>query len=170
MLPDKIIYKVNQLNSLDESIQFTFEMEEENKLIFLDVMIIRNTNCTINTTVYRKPTNTDIYINWHSHSPLQWKKTIGNMSFPQTDCNESYIGETERRSEERIIDHNKRDKKSHICKNSSENSHPKIWLDSFQINGRNYGNRIKRKIGEALLVNELKPSLNKQDKLFISFN
>ena len=30
---------------------------------------------------------------------------------------------------------------------------------------RNYGNRIKRKIGEALLINELKPSLNKQDFL-----
>ena len=29
--------------------------------------------------------------------------------------------------------------------------------------GRSYGNYIKRKIGEALLINELKPSLNKQD-------
>ena len=38
-------------------------MEEENKLVFLDEMVIRNTNDTINTVVYRKPTNTDIYIN-----------------------------------------------------------------------------------------------------------
>ena len=29
-----------------------------------------------------------------------------------------------------------------------------------------YGNYIKRKIGEALLINELKPSLNKRDKSF----
>ena len=42
---------VNQLNSFDENIQFTFEMEEENNLTFLDVMVIRNTNDTINTTV-----------------------------------------------------------------------------------------------------------------------
>ena len=75
VLPDKII--VNQLNSFDENIQFTFEMEAENKLAFLDVMVIRNTNDTINTTVYRKPTNTGIYINWHSHSP--WKKTTANV-------------------------------------------------------------------------------------------
>ena len=79
MLPDKIGYIVNQLNYFDENIPFTFEMEKENKLTFLDVMVIRNTNDTINTTVYQKPTNTDIYINWHSHSPLQWKKTTANV-------------------------------------------------------------------------------------------
>ena len=79
MLPDKIGYIVNQLNSFDGNIQFTFEMEEDSKLAFLDVMVIRNTNDTINTTVYGKSTNTDIYINWHSHSPLQWKKTTANV-------------------------------------------------------------------------------------------
>ena len=79
VLPDKIGYIVNQLNSFNENIQFTFEMEEENKLAFLNVMVIRNTNDIINTTVYRKPKNTDIYINWHSHSPLQWKKTTANV-------------------------------------------------------------------------------------------
>ena len=54
-------------------------MEEENKLAFLDVMVIRNTNDNINTTVYWKPTNEYIWINWHSHSPLQWKKTTANV-------------------------------------------------------------------------------------------
>ena len=63
MLPDKIGYIVNQLNTFSENIQFTYEMEEENKLAFLDVMVIGNTNNAINTTVYRKPTNTDISIN-----------------------------------------------------------------------------------------------------------
>ena len=75
----KIGYIVNQLNSFDENIQFTFEMEEENKLTFLDLMIIRSTNDTINTTVYRKPTNTYIYVNCHSHSLLQCKKTAVNV-------------------------------------------------------------------------------------------
>ena len=52
VLPDKIGYTVNQLNSFDENIQFTFEMEVKNKLAFPDVTVIRNTNDTINTTVY----------------------------------------------------------------------------------------------------------------------
>ena len=67
VLPDKI---VNNLNSLDENIQFTFKMRGGNKSAFCDVMVIRYTSEIINTIVYCKPTNTDIYINWHSYSPL----------------------------------------------------------------------------------------------------
>ena len=107
------------------------------------------------------------YFNVKNSVPQKYKSDLlYKCTCPQIDRNESYIGETEKRIEERIIDHNKRDKKSSIYKHSSGNSHSHIWLDNFQIVGRNYGNRIKRKIGEALLVNELKPSLNKQDKLF----
>ena len=71
---------------------------------------------------------------------------------PQTDCNESYIGETERRFEERIIDQNKRDKQSNIYRHSSENSYPHVWLDKFEIVSRNYVNHIKRQFGEAFLI------------------
>ena len=67
---------MSQPNSFDENVTLPLKW---NKLEFFDLMIIRNTNDTINTTVYRKPTNTDIYINWHSHSPLQWKKTTANV-------------------------------------------------------------------------------------------
>ena len=72
-------------------------------------------------------------------SDLVYKSTC-----PQTDCNESYIGETERCFEEHIIDHNKRDKKSYLYKHSSDNKHPHVWFENFQIVGRNYGNRIKK--------------------------
>ena len=40
-----------------------------------------------------------------------------------------------------------------------------VWT-IFKIVGRNYGNRVKIKVGEALLINELKPLLNKQNKSF----
>ena len=49
VLPDKIGYIVNQLNSFDENIHSPLRWKK------------RNANDTINTTVYRKPTNTDIY-------------------------------------------------------------------------------------------------------------
>ena len=42
----------------------------------------------------------------------------------------------------------------------------KIVITSFQIAGRNYENRIKRKMVKHLLINELKPSLNNQDESF----
>lgn len=49
VLPDKIGYIVNELNSFNETIQFTLEIEE-NKLACLDIIEIRNSNDTINNT------------------------------------------------------------------------------------------------------------------------
>ena len=56
------INKVLQtLNSYHINIKFTIEIETENKISFLDVLLIRN-NSMISTKVFRKNTNTDIYI------------------------------------------------------------------------------------------------------------
>ena len=62
---DSITYVLDQLNSFHEQIQFTYEVEHDNKLPFLDFLLIKNTN-KIDTTVYRKPTNTDVYLNWNT--------------------------------------------------------------------------------------------------------
>jgi len=85
---------------------------------------------------------------------------------PAENCDESYIGETERRITERIMDHNKRDKKSHVLSHSREESHPHVWIKDFKILGRNYKNNIKRKISESLYIKEQKPTLNKQEMSF----
>ena len=47
---------------------------------------------------------------------------VYNCTQRQIDRNESYIGETKIRFEERIIDLSKRNNKSHILKHNSENS------------------------------------------------
>lgn len=54
------------LNAINPSIQFTCEKEEEGTLAFLDVHVKREGN-TISTSVYRKTTHTDRYINYSSH-------------------------------------------------------------------------------------------------------
>ena len=60
--------------------EFTYELEENNKITFLNVLINRISFNEIETSVYRKESNTDIYINWYSHAPLQWKiGTIRNL-------------------------------------------------------------------------------------------
>ena len=59
------------LNSYHTNIKFTIEIESENKISFLDVLLIRS-NSLISTKVYRKNTNTDIYINWKSFAPNNW--------------------------------------------------------------------------------------------------
>ena len=48
------------------------EIEQNNQIPFLYVLLIRNVE-TIGTTVYHKLTNTDIFINWKSFAPNNWK-------------------------------------------------------------------------------------------------
>ena len=54
------------LNSQHPAIQFTMEREQKNKIAFLDVLIERKPKSFV-TSVYRKPTHTDRYINFASH-------------------------------------------------------------------------------------------------------
>ena len=49
-------------------------MEENGKLTFLDVLIIRNNN-TLKATVYRKKTHNGVYLHSKSFAPLTWKRS-----------------------------------------------------------------------------------------------
>ena len=57
-----IVYVLDQLNNFHERIQFTYEVEHNSKIPFLDVLLIKNAN-NIDTTVYRKPKIINIYLN-----------------------------------------------------------------------------------------------------------
>ena len=83
---------------------------------------------------------------------------------PNQTCTEDYIGETDRRIKERIIDHNKRDKNSHILKHSREEGYTHVWDGDFKVLDNNYRSAFKRKISEALFIKQLKPSLNVKEK------
>ena len=94
------------------------------------------------------------YFNVEDPVPQKYRSNlVYKCTCPQIYCKESYIGETKRHFEQYIINHNKHDKKSHIYKSCYQNSHPYVWWDNFEMVGRSYGNHIKRKIGEALLMN-----------------
>ena len=63
-----------------QQIQFTYELEKYQRISFLDVLIRRLTNRKLETKAFRKETNTDVYINWNSHAPMQWKiDTLKNL-------------------------------------------------------------------------------------------
>eukprot|EP00794_Sanderia_malayensis_P004073 gene4073-4626_t len=65
---------VEKLESFHENIKFTYELEKENKISFLDISLISNADGSFDTTVFRKETDTDIYLNWKSFAPLKWKR------------------------------------------------------------------------------------------------
>ena len=63
---------LSKLNGFHQNLQFTYKLEKNNQLAFLDVLLICDN--MIETTVYRNPTNSDIYLNWKWFSPCSWKR------------------------------------------------------------------------------------------------
>ena len=58
---------LDQLNSVQPSIQLTLEVEKDGMLPFLDSLFQEDGSLDI--TVYRKPTHTDHYLDFQSHHP-----------------------------------------------------------------------------------------------------
>ena len=68
-----------KLNALHPSLRFTCEHEQDNRLPFLDVLTIRNSQAaptTFSTTVHRKQTFTGHYTRWDSFSPQRHKLNL----------------------------------------------------------------------------------------------
>jgi len=63
------------LNNLDDSgsVKFTYEVETEGQLPFLDLLLKRTNSGGLKLSVYRKPTHTDQYLNFMSHYPIDHK-------------------------------------------------------------------------------------------------
>ena len=84
---------------------------------------------------------------------------------PNGTCSENYIGESGRRTSERIKDHNGRDLKSHILKHSVESGHANVSCEDFRIISKNFNkNPWKPKIAESFLIKEKRPTLSIHDK------
>ena len=60
------------LNSFHKNVKFTSEIEKDNTFPSVDILIIRKPG-KIETTMHRKKTCTDLYMNWYSFEPKSWK-------------------------------------------------------------------------------------------------
>ena len=69
------------LNSQKPTICFTMELEAQGHLLFLDTGLRRRTNGELIISVYRKPTHTDRYLQFHSHHPAQVKRGLVKCLF-----------------------------------------------------------------------------------------
>ena len=60
---------IDILNRFHQNIKFTKEVEHNGNTSFLDVLLMR-CNEKLETTVFRKETNNDIYLHWRSFAPM----------------------------------------------------------------------------------------------------
>ena len=79
------------LTQFNEHIQFTVEEEKDGSIAFLETMTTRNPDGPIKTSVYRKATHTDKYLQLNSHHPSQHKRSVARSlldrakNIPSTD-------------------------------------------------------------------------------------
>jgi hypothetical protein len=85
---------LNKINKWDENIKFTYEIETNDKLPFLDILIMRHMN-NLKFKVFRKPTNSNIFINWMSGHSYKVKGSALISSFLRAlrICSPEYIEE-----------------------------------------------------------------------------
>ena len=60
---------LDHLNGIEPSTRFAKEEESDGHLAFLDVLLCREDDSTISTSVYRMATHTNQYLSFRSHHP-----------------------------------------------------------------------------------------------------
>ena len=92
----------------------------------------------------------------HEHDIVSYAKC------PRKSCTHDDVAESGRRALESVKDHNGRDTSSYFLKRCIVADHR---FDGLRIVGTNYlNNKSKQKTAKTLLIKNLKPSLNVQDK------
>ena len=61
------------LNSFYQNIEFIYELQQNGRVNFLDVILIRR-NGTLQTTIYRKCIHNGVYLHWNSFASRTWKR------------------------------------------------------------------------------------------------
>ena len=80
---------LEHINSIDKHIQFTADDQRSDTVMpFLDILITPGEDGSLSTSVFRKPTHTDLYLQWDSHHTLTSKySVIGTLQHrAQTIC------------------------------------------------------------------------------------
>lgn len=81
IVPKRLVSRVlTLLNSFDAKIQFTMELEKDDTLPYLDLLIIRDNNKII-TNWYRKPTASNMSLNYLSNHPRTIRENVAFNMF-----------------------------------------------------------------------------------------
>ncbi len=79
---DKVDELHAHINSIEPSIKFTREPPQpDGSVPFLDTRSVPQEDGSIRTIVYRKPTHTDLYVQWDSNHPLSAKLSVVSSLF-----------------------------------------------------------------------------------------
>ena len=121
------------INSVDPSIKFTTEEpRQDGSMPFLDTLVTPQQNGTLTTSVYSKPTHTDLYLQWDSHHNLASKFSVINTLTHRAKavCYNAKLLETELKHLQEVLGH---------CK------YPKWAIDKVLLQQQNRNNSSRRR-------------------------
>ena len=73
---------LKHINSIDEGIQFTAETTKaDDSMPFLDTLVIPQSDGSLTSTVFKKPTHTDQCLQWNSHHAISTKYSVISTLF-----------------------------------------------------------------------------------------
>ena len=123
---------LDHINSIDEHIQLTCEdSREDGSMPFLDILIRPNEDGSLSTTIYRKPTHTDLCLQWDSHHTIRSKySVIGTLHHrAQTICSNAQLLQQE---------------EDHLYRAITKCKYPAWALNRINIKTRNPGHNKNR--------------------------
>ena len=116
------------INSICPSIQFTVELENEGTLPFLDILLERRKDGSLDIQVYRKPTHTDRSLHFRSHHPSHMKRGLVWCLF-------------DRAQKVTLDDINLSKERKHLHKVLNANRYPKCFIRRATALARNSSRR-----------------------------
>ena len=73
---------LQHLNSIHKNIKFTCEeVRDDGSMPFLDILITPKEDGSLSTSVFRKPTHTDLYLQWDSHHTISSKYSVAGTLY-----------------------------------------------------------------------------------------
>ena len=72
---DEVEDRLDLINGLHRNLSFTYELQKEGSLPFLDMML-NNDRGKLSSGWHRKPTDTGLTLNFHALAPLKYKKSV----------------------------------------------------------------------------------------------
>ena len=97
---------LQHINSVDPSIHFTTEeAKQDGYMPFLDTSVTPQDDETLTTSVYRKSTHTDLYLQWDSHHNLACKYSVINTLTHRAKavCSNSKLHEEELKHQHEVL-------------------------------------------------------------------
>ena len=76
---------LEHLNSIHQNIKFTCEeVRDDGSMPFLNILITPEEDGSLSTSVFRKPTHTDLYLQWDSHHTISSKYSVAGNPVSQS--------------------------------------------------------------------------------------